>query len=152
MKLKKFEGNPILSPLDSNDWESLVTCNPGVVYDNGTFYMLYRAAGNDAEHVISLGLATSKDGFHFERVSDVPVFGPSEDGPDSGCVEDPRIRSITSLMPIVRMHRGNIGTSAMMKCCCRIAVVMLLWLSVKIWAIRGWLLLLISVSLRDWDV
>ena len=23
MKLKKFEGNPILSPLDSNDWESL---------------------------------------------------------------------------------------------------------------------------------
>ena len=35
MKLKKFEGNPILSPLDSNDWESLVTCNPGVVYDNG---------------------------------------------------------------------------------------------------------------------
>lgn len=27
MKLKKFEGNPILSPLDSNDWESLVTCN-----------------------------------------------------------------------------------------------------------------------------
>lgn len=25
MKLKKFEGNPILSPLDSNDWESLVT-------------------------------------------------------------------------------------------------------------------------------
>lgn len=57
MKLKKFEGNPILSPLDSNDWESLVTCNPGVVYDNGTFYMLYRAAGNDAEHVIRLGLS-----------------------------------------------------------------------------------------------
>ena len=31
MKLKKFEGNPILSPLDSNDWESLVTCNPAMV-------------------------------------------------------------------------------------------------------------------------
>ena len=91
MKLKKFEGNPILSPTDANDWESLVTCNPGVIYDDGTFYMLYRAAGNDAEHVIRLGLATSKDGFHFERVSDMPAFGPSEDGPDSGCVEDPRI-------------------------------------------------------------
>lgn len=91
MKLKKFEGNPILSPSDANDWESLVTCNPGVIYDDGTFYMLYRAAGNDAEHVIRLGLATSKDGFHFERASNQPVFGPSEDGPDSGCVEDPRI-------------------------------------------------------------
>lgn len=91
MKLKKFEGNPILSPLETNDWESLVTCNPGVYYDNGMFYMLYRAAGNDEEHVIRLGLATSKDGFRFERASDQPVFTPSQDGPDSGCVEDPRI-------------------------------------------------------------
>ncbi len=91
MKIKKFKGNPVLSPLESNDWESLVTTNPGVFYDNGTFYMLYRAAGADAEHVIRLGLATSKDGFHFERASDKPVFIPSTDGPDSGCVEDPRI-------------------------------------------------------------
>lgn len=91
MKLKKFEGNPILSPLASNEWESLVTSNPGVVYDGGTFYMLYRAAGNDEQHVIRLGLAVSKDGYHFERASDQPVFGPSQNGPDSGCVEDPRI-------------------------------------------------------------
>ena len=38
MKLKKFEGNPILAPFPGNEWESLVTCNPGVYYDNGTFY------------------------------------------------------------------------------------------------------------------
>ncbi|SBV99817.1 conserved hypothetical protein [uncultured Dysgonomonas sp.] len=91
MKLKKFQGNPIVSPNEKNDWESLVTCNPGVYYDNGTFYMLYRAAGNDEEHVIRLGLATSKDGFHFERASDEPVFGPGANNFDSGCVEDPRI-------------------------------------------------------------
>lgn len=91
MILKKFGGNPIISPLSSNEWEALVTCNPGVYYDNGTFYMLYRAAGNDKEHVIRLGLATSKDGFHFERQSGKPVFAPSQDGPDAGCVEDPRI-------------------------------------------------------------
>ncbi len=91
MKLKKFENNPILSPNPGNEWEELVTCNPGVVYDNGTYYMLYRAAGNDKDHVIRFGLATSTDGFNFKRASDKPVFGPSEDGPDSGCVEDPRI-------------------------------------------------------------
>lgn len=91
MKLKKFEGNPIISPEERNEWESLVTCNPGVVYDKGKFYMLYRAAGNDEQHVIRLGLATSDDGYHFKRESDTPVFGPSHDGPDSGCVEDPRI-------------------------------------------------------------
>lgn len=91
MKLKKFAGNPIVSPIAMNDWESLVTSNPGVVYDNGVFYMLYRAAGNDEKHVIRLGLAVSRDGYHFERVSDKPAFGPSADGPDGGCVEDPRI-------------------------------------------------------------
>lgn len=91
MKLKKFRGNPIVSPNEKNDWESLATCNPGVFYDHGTFYMLYRAAGNDEAHVIRLGLATSKDGFHFERVSDQPVFSPGENNFDSGSVEDPRI-------------------------------------------------------------
>lgn len=91
MKLQKYSGNPILSPLDGSPWENLVTCNPGVFYDKGTFYMLYRAAGDDEDHVIRLGLATSKDGFHFTRESVNPVFGPSADGPDSGCVEDPRI-------------------------------------------------------------
>ena len=91
MKLEKYIHNPILSPLEENDWESLVTCNPGVFYDNGIFYMLYRAAGDDKEHVIRFGLATSEDGFNFTRASDKPVFSPSEDGFDSGCVEDARI-------------------------------------------------------------
>lgn len=52
MKLKKYEGNPILSPNPENYWESLVVCNPGVIYDNGVFHMLYRAAGNDIEHLV----------------------------------------------------------------------------------------------------
>jgi len=91
MKLKKYANNPILSPNAENEWESLVTCNPGVFYDNGAFYMLYRAAGNDKEHVIRFGLAISKDGFHFERSSNLPVFSPSKDSFDSGCIEDARI-------------------------------------------------------------
>ncbi|MBQ3245895.1 MAG: glycosidase [Bacteroidales bacterium] len=91
MKLKKYEHNPILSPNPENQWENLVTCNPGVIHDGERFYMLYRAAGDEPEHVIRFGLAVSSDGFNFERVSDAPVFSPSEDGPDSGCVEDPRI-------------------------------------------------------------
>lgn len=91
MKLKKHENNPIFSPNLNNSWESLVVCNPGVWYEDGQFFMLYRAAGDDEEHVIRIGLATSKNGYDFERVSDYPVLIPSEDGPDAGCVEDPRI-------------------------------------------------------------
>jgi predicted GH43/DUF377 family glycosyl hydrolase len=91
MRLEKYANNPILSPNDENEWESLVTCNPGVYYDKGTFYMLYRAAGKDKKHVIRFGLATSKDGFHFERASHRPVFCPGTNNFDSGCVEDARI-------------------------------------------------------------
>lgn len=91
MKLEKFEGNPILKPNPQNSWENLVVCNPGAYYDNGKFYMLYRAAGDDSEHIIRFGLAESKDGYNFKRVSKLPVLGPSEQGPDSGCIEDARI-------------------------------------------------------------
>ena len=70
--------------------------NPGAWYDaeQKRVVMLYRAAGDDAEHKVYFGLATSRDGFRFERQSDAPVFGPSLDGFDAGCVEDPRIIKI----------------------------------------------------------
>ncbi len=91
MKLIKSQHNPILSPNSANAWEDLVVCNPGAWYEDGKFYMLYRAAGDDEHHIIRFGLATSEDGVNFTRVSDQPAFGPSLDGEDSGCIEDPRI-------------------------------------------------------------
>jgi predicted GH43/DUF377 family glycosyl hydrolase len=91
MKLSKYSGNPILSPNPDNEWESLVVCNPGVWYEAGKFYMLYRAAGDDEAHTIRFGLAISDDGFHFERASDEPVFGPQAGNFDGGGVEDARI-------------------------------------------------------------
>ena len=92
MQLTRFEGNPILSPNPAHDWESAVTTNPGAWYDekNGKVLILYRAAGDDAEHVVRLALATSDDGYHFSR-PDEPLVSPSRDGFDAGCIEDPRI-------------------------------------------------------------
>src|SRR3989344_6051599 len=91
MKLTKYKGNPVLLPNPKNAWERSVVCNPGACYDKGTVYLLYRAAGTDKEHKIHFGLATSKDGFKFKRVSEEPVLSPSADGYDAGCVEDARI-------------------------------------------------------------
>lgn len=91
MKLIKHSKNPILRPNPANDWENLVVCNPGAWYEDGKFYMLYRAAGDDEDHFIRFGLAVSENGVDFTRVLDQPVFGPSSDGPDQGGVEDPRI-------------------------------------------------------------
>ena len=90
-RLLKHPENPLLKPNVKNKWENLAVCNPGAWHEEGTFYLLYRAAGDDEEHIISFGLATSKDGVNFQRTSNKPVFGPSIDGPDMGGVEDARI-------------------------------------------------------------
>ena len=105
MKLQKYSGNPILSPNVKRPWECLAVCNPGVIYDQGIFYMLYRCAGNDASHVIRFGLATSKDGFHFKRNSSRPILSPSVDGEDAGCIEDPRIVRIGGQFLITYAYR-----------------------------------------------
>ncbi len=93
MKLTRYSGNPILCPNPANAWEAMVSTNPGAWYDEDAHQvtLLYRAAGDDEEHRITFGLATSHDGYHFERQSHQPVFAPSLDGFDAGCVEDPRI-------------------------------------------------------------
>lgn len=91
MRLKKYVRNPILIPNENNPWESAAVCNPGAWYEDGKFYLLYRAAGHDLEHYIYFGLAESEDGFNFKRVSDEPVVAPLENNYDGGCVEDARI-------------------------------------------------------------
>ncbi|MCX7015823.1 MAG: glycosidase [Candidatus Sumerlaeota bacterium] len=96
MRLNRYKKNPILSPNPANAWESLVATNPGAWYDEktGEVKLLYRAAGNDPEHRIYFGLAVSKNGYDFRRVSDEPVFGPSADGFDAGNVQDARVTQI----------------------------------------------------------
>ena len=105
MKLEKYSGNPILSPNAKQPWESLVVCNPGVIFDKGRFHMLYRCAGNDARHVIRFGLATSTDGLKFKRASNHPILSPSVDGEDAGCIEDPRIVKIDGRFLITYAYR-----------------------------------------------
>lgn len=92
-KLTKYDRNPILKANPANDWESLCVLNPAVVYDDreGLFKMLYRAAGNDEAHRITLGLAVSTDGKTFTRRFDSPVLEPDENGADGGGCEDPRL-------------------------------------------------------------
>ncbi len=93
MLFERYEKNPILGPEPRNAWESIIRTNPGVCFDpaSNKYVMLYRASGNDPEHVIHLGLAWSDNGYDFTPASDQPVFSPSKDGFDSGCIEDPRL-------------------------------------------------------------
>jgi len=93
LKLKRYSHNPILKPRSDVWWEALAVCNPGVIYDNDKFTMLYRAMGGD--RISRFGIATSQDGYKFSCQKDYPVFesDASEKYERLGC-EDPRITKI----------------------------------------------------------
>ncbi len=93
MQLTRYEGNPILSPNPDNAWEDLAVFNPAAWYDDDEqrILLLYRAAEAHPEYKCYFGLATSNDGYHFERVSNDPVIGPSVDGFDASTIQDPRM-------------------------------------------------------------
>jgi predicted GH43/DUF377 family glycosyl hydrolase len=93
MKLQRYGGNPILSPHPDHPWEDLAVFNPAAWYDEkaGEVLLLYRAAESGPEYKCYFGLAKSRDGYHFERVSDEPVLGPSVEGFDGATIQDPRM-------------------------------------------------------------
>ena len=75
--------NPILTP-QGTGFESNNVYNPGVLYENGTYEMLYRGETSSASQI---GLATSTDGIHYTRYAGNPVIAG---GPGRG-EEDPRL-------------------------------------------------------------
>ena len=93
MKLKRYEGNPILSPHPDHPWEDLAVFNPAAYYDEEKrqVLLLYRAAESHPEYKCYFGLATSNDGYHFERASDQPALSPSMEGFDGATIQDPRM-------------------------------------------------------------
>ena len=92
-QLIKYKDGPILVPDKNLPWETEGVFNPGIVKVNDEVVMLYRAVGERDSYISRFGLAKSKDGINFVRVSDKPVFSPKEFF-DKGAVEDPRITKI----------------------------------------------------------
>ncbi|OGG03400.1 hypothetical protein A2W14_07420 [Candidatus Gottesmanbacteria bacterium RBG_16_37_8] len=95
--LVRFDKNPIISPIQNNNWESKYTFNAGAILSGGKIHILYRAMGDDDTSV--LGYARSFDGFNIEERLDRAVYTPREQfemktHPGfSGC-EDPRLTLI----------------------------------------------------------
>ena len=70
--MKRFQGNPILKPIETHDWESRNVFNASATYIDGRVHILYRAIGNDG--ISRLGYAASTDGYHIEERLPSPVF------------------------------------------------------------------------------
>ncbi|MES2622874.1 MAG: hypothetical protein V4576_00525 [Patescibacteria group bacterium] len=96
-QLSRVGNKPVLQPDKNIFWETEGVFNAGVTEFEGKngkeILMLYRAVGEKDAYVSHFGLATSKDGITFERVTDKPVFGPSKPY-DLWATEDPRITKI----------------------------------------------------------
>ncbi|HSJ54306.1 MAG TPA: glycosidase, partial [Anaerolineae bacterium] len=90
MELMRHPTNPVLLPDPASPWECTNVFNPGVLYHNGLFHMIYRAQGLD--WISRLGYAVSADGVHWNRLRR-PILEPV-DGSDSRGLEDPRLVEI----------------------------------------------------------
>ncbi|MDO8620143.1 MAG: hypothetical protein Q7R64_02235 [bacterium] len=93
--LKRFSGNPIISPLAEHPFEAQATLNPGAFFLGGKTHLLYRAIS--ADNTSTIGYATSTDGFTIDYRHETPMYVPRApfelkkiEGRNSGC-EDPRL-------------------------------------------------------------
>ena len=89
--MKRFAGNPIISPRPGVLWEAGGTLNPGAIELGNKTHLLYRAVS--ADNISTFGYASSIDGLSIDERSDKPVYFPRADFESRGC-EDPRLMKI----------------------------------------------------------
>jgi predicted GH43/DUF377 family glycosyl hydrolase len=89
--VKRFPGNPIISPRPGMLWEAKGTLNPAAIDLDNKTHILYRAVS--ADNVSTIGYACSTDGFSIDERSDKPIYFPRADYERMGC-EDPRLMQI----------------------------------------------------------
>lgn len=94
--IKRWDGNPILSPNPDLPWATEQARNPGAVWDGQKVHMLYTTSasfGKGGDMV--LGYAQSSDGFNFETATEpFMTSSPDPDDFDHGGLEDTRITQI----------------------------------------------------------
>jgi len=109
VKLRRFDGNPILRADPANDWEAQNVSNAGAVIHNGKVHILYRAEGYELRDPpkgewphTRLGLAISQDGYHIDQRFTTPALDHEPHGGfgEHG-IQDPRISKIDDTYWIV---------------------------------------------------
>ena len=106
--VNRYEGNPILSPVVTNDWESLMVYNCAAIYLGGKVHILYRARAT-IDGVSRIGYASSSDGYRIDERLTQPVFtaDPTNELESLGC-EDPRLTQIGDRIYMCYSAYGNV--------------------------------------------
>ncbi len=107
--LRRYEGNPLLEPIDEHEWENKYVLNPGSVRIKDKVYLVYRAVGND--NVSHIGLAVT-DGYRVLERLPQPIFSPAVPEEKMGC-EDPRLIIIKDeIWMLYTAYDGNLAQIA----------------------------------------
>jgi len=75
MKLRRYEGNPIIKPR-GDDWESVATFNCAALYKDGKIHVFYRAVGDYVRYASYQGYAVFDKNLNLLERPEEPVFGP----------------------------------------------------------------------------
>ena len=92
MKLKRYEGNPVLEPR-GNDWESIAVFNCAATYKDDKIHVLYRAVGDYVRYISRLGYAIFDRDLNLLDRPEEPVFNPDIKLWEMS-IEDPRFTEI----------------------------------------------------------
>lgn len=101
-----YQGNPICRP--QKGWEDWAVFNPGVVYRDGHFHMLFRGQSQSEGNISQIGYAHSEDGHHFIRYPGNPVITNTVPNGERGA-EDPRLYELDG--KFYAFFTGYSGTS-----------------------------------------
>jgi beta-1,4-mannooligosaccharide phosphorylase len=115
----KYGGNPILRP-EGAGWEGWNAYNPGVLFDDGWFRMLYRgqeriSVGSGQRTLSRIGYAESLDGVTFLRNS-VPVIDATEQFESRYGCEDARLVKYHGVY--YAFYTGNLNVHSSKICLC----------------------------------
>ncbi len=89
--VKRFRGNPIISPRPGMLWEESGTMNPTAIDLGDKTHILYRAVAPG--NISTIGYATSSDGFSIDERLENPIYKPRAEFESHGC-EDGRVMQI----------------------------------------------------------
>ena len=92
MKLKRYEGNPLLEPR-GDDWESIAVFNCAATYKDGKIHLLYRAVGDYVRYASRLGYAIFDEDLNLLERPEEPIFSPDIEVWEMS-TEDPRLTEI----------------------------------------------------------
>jgi len=93
INIKRSPLNPIIRP-GTHPWRQVASFNPGVICENGHFFLYERAAASLRPLTCSVGLWESLDGESFSLKVDHPILTPADLKLPNGTIEDPRVVKI----------------------------------------------------------